>query len=68
MTQDQHASFIIINIMQYFRVLHSGVGWLVGLKAALHYGGEVHRSVKSFSPRHGYLRQGMDGMLEKMKS
>ena len=23
------------------------------------YGGEVHRSVKSFSPRHGYVRQGM---------
>ena len=23
------------------------------LRAALHYGGEVHRSVKSFSPRHG---------------
>ena len=29
------------------------------LKAALHCGGEVHQSVKSFSPGHGYLRQGM---------
>ena len=29
------------------------------LRAALHYGGEVHRSVKSLSTRHGYLRQGM---------
>ena len=29
------------------------------LRAALHYVGEVHRLVKSFSPRHGYLRQGM---------
>ena len=27
-------------------------------RAALHYGGEVHRSVKSFSLGHG-LRQGM---------
>jgi hypothetical protein len=31
------------------------------LKAALHYGGEVHRLVKNFSPRHGYMRQGMVG-------
>ena len=30
-----------------------------GLRAALHYGGEVHRSVKNFSPKHGYLRQRM---------
>jgi hypothetical protein len=29
------------------------------LRAALHYGGEVHWLVKNFSPRHGYLRQGM---------
>ena len=29
------------------------------LRAALHYGGEVHQSVESVSPRHGYLRQGM---------
>jgi len=27
------------------------------LRASLHYGEEVHRSVKNFSPRHGYLRQ-----------
>ena len=33
------------------------IGWI--LRATLHYGGEVHRTVKSFSPRHGYLRQGM---------
>ena len=33
--------------------------WLTTLRAALHYGGEVHQSVKSFSRRHGYLRQGM---------
>ena len=38
------------------------------LRVALHYGGEVQWSVKSISPRHGYLRQGMDGMLEKMKT
>jgi hypothetical protein len=29
------------------------------LRAALHYSGEGHRSVKNFNPRHGYLRQGM---------
>jgi hypothetical protein len=29
------------------------------LRAALHYGGEGHQLVKNFSPRHGYLRQGM---------
>ena len=29
------------------------------VRAALHYGGEVHESVKNFSPRHGYLRQRM---------
>jgi hypothetical protein len=28
-------------------------------RVVLHYGGEVHRLVKNFSPRHGYLRQGM---------
>ena len=30
-----------------------------GLRAGLHYGGEVHQPVKSFSPRHGYLGRGM---------
>ena len=29
------------------------------LRAGLHYGGEVHRLVKGFSPRYGYLRQRM---------
>ena len=29
------------------------------LRASLHYGGEVHRPVKKFSPRHGFLRQRM---------
>ena len=29
------------------------------LRVALHYGGHVHWLVKNFSPRHGYLRQGM---------
>ena len=33
-------------------------GSVDALRAALHYSGEVYRSVKSFSPRHGYLRQG----------
>ena len=28
-------------------------------RAHLHYGGEVHRSVEKFSPKHGYLRRGM---------
>jgi len=30
------------------------------LRASLHYGEEVHRSIKNFSPRHGYLRQAGD--------
>ena len=42
---------------------HGHGSWLVckkmALRVALHYGGEVHWSVRSFSPRHGYLRQGM---------
>ena len=29
------------------------------VRAALHYGGEVHWLVKNFSPRHGYLKRGM---------
>jgi len=29
----------------------------VTLRASLHYGEEVHQSVKNYSPRHGYLRQ-----------
>ena len=29
------------------------------IRATLHYGGEVHWSVKNFSPRPGYLRQRM---------
>ena len=33
--------------------------WWTTLRATFHYSGEVHQSVKIFSPRHGYLRQGM---------
>ena len=29
------------------------------LRVALYYGGEVHQSVKNFSPRLGYLRRAM---------
>jgi hypothetical protein len=32
---------------------------VVLLRAALYYSGEVHWTVKNFSPRHGYFRQGM---------
>ena len=36
------------------------------IRAGLHYGGEVHRPLKKFSPRHGYFRL-REGMHEKMK-
>ena len=38
----------------------------VALRAGLHYGGEVHRPVNKFSPRHGYF-EAREGMLKNMK-
>ena len=61
-----HSSLPTPPFAYLFSFLHSQ--YFLLFRAALHYGGELHRPAKKCRPRHGYLGQAVDvGQDKKIK-
>ena len=61
----KHAFLVTHSQYQGLINILSNIG--IQLKAGLHYGGEMHRSVKKFSPRHAFeAREGMPEKIQKI--